>query len=137
MLKQGAGPRRGPALKDLAEAGICVDVQAMHFTYPWSDLERVAEVVEREKHTLYGAQLQVGLAQAFLWFAEGQLGSSPTQRWVAAATATLDRVKPLVAHELPVDIGLERTFKLLRERVARADRRATESRKALEHSSGY
>lgn len=116
-------------LKELAKAGICIDVQGMHTTWPPADIERIAEFVEREKYTLYGAQQQVGLAQALFSTVQARSASNASQPVPAEVTTTLERVKSLLAHEPPSDIGLERTFKYLRASIAAEDRRATERSK--------
>jgi hypothetical protein len=111
-------------LKQFAKAGICIDVQGMYTTRPLVDLERVAEFIENEKHTLYGAQLQVGLAQALLKLVQTNADGGKSQRLVTGVTASLDRVKSLLPTQLPNDCGLERDLKRLREEVAREEGKA-------------
>lgn len=111
-------------LKQFAKAGICIDVQGMYTTRPLADLEQVAEFVENQKHTLYGAQLQVGLAQALLRIVQVNADGGKSQRLVTGVTASLDRVKSLLPLQLPNDFGLERKLRRLREDVAIEERKA-------------
>ena len=109
-------------LAELAKAGLCIDVQGMYTNQPWAKLERIADFVEREKHTLYGAQLQIGLAQALFWILQADSGCDVSRLRPPGVTVTLERVKSLLTPMPPFDVGLDRTFGLLREAVAKQER---------------
>lgn len=108
-------------LKSLSNAGICIDVQGMYYG-EWSILENVADFVEREKHTLYGAQLQIGLAEALLSIARSRGDEILPKR--KSVDASLGRVKQLLAQEPPLEHGLQRSYKRLRAEFADEERKA-------------
>ena len=110
-------------LQELARAGICIDVQGMYYNQPWAVLERISDLVEQEKHTLYGAQLQIGLADALLSIVRARSDGNTAGPPPIGVDATLPRVKALLAQEPPLDYGLERTFVRLRAELAKEERR--------------
>lgn len=120
-----AGSRQAlEALKGLAKAGICVDVQGISFNDPWSKLERVMDFVEKEKHTLYGAQLQLGLTEALLVLVKAQRFGGPPLPLLGASSVTLDRVKSLIPEILPPDFGLEQSLARVRSEYSAEARAA-------------
>lgn len=119
-----AGSRRAiEGLEALAKAGICIDVQGMFHNNPWAELERVAEFVEREADNLYGAQAQIGLAEALFALVQtkDRFGAVPMPS-LDNMDVSIERVNSLLARLPPIDIGLDRSLASLRERVASHER---------------
>jgi len=107
-------------LKKLVGDGLCIDVQGLDHNEPWSLLERFEDLVERQGHTLYGAQMRAGLAQAFLEISRAK--TDGLQSLSADSVADLERSKRLLAIEPSSDVGLERMYRRLREELATLER---------------
>jgi hypothetical protein len=86
----------------------------MYYNDPWEKLERISELVERERHTLYGAQLQLGLARGLFSIVQSRPREGSSVPLPPRITATLERVKSLLAQEPPITVGLERSLARLR-----------------------
>jgi hypothetical protein len=115
--------RARTGLEELAASGVCVDVQGMG--QDLSTLEPIAAFVEREGHTLYGAQLQLGLTRALLGIVQSQAVDF-SERLEPLATdrcATLKRVKSLLPTILPAHFGLDRSLERLRADIEAEGRR--------------
>jgi hypothetical protein len=111
-------------LEAMAKEGICLDVQGLSYNEDWSVLERIDEFVASEGHTLYGAQLRIGLARALLGIYADELDLTDARNERLRAMATLEHVKSLLAQPPPVDLGLDRAVKQLRDYVALEERKA-------------
>lgn len=103
-------------LKELVADGICIDVQGVSHKDPSSLVERVVDFVEREKHTLYGAQMQIGLAEASLSMYRGRMDGISSQP--PGVDPDLERAKRLLAQEPPMEYGLGRMFRRLRAELS-------------------
>lgn len=122
-----AAPPAGSAravegLEELAKTGICLHVQGMHTTSPWAQLERISEFVDRERGTLYGAQMQLALARALFRIGQSRIRyeSEVAKPRPLGIDATLGRVKSLVPVDLPLGFGLENSLARLRTEIAAA-----------------
>lgn len=105
-------------LKDLAQAGVCVDVQGMQFNDPPALVERIAKFVAKEEHTLYGEQARLGLARAMLAYFKEDVSLGDPKHPELGAKVTIERVKSFVPDQLPKDFGLEGSLARLRQAIA-------------------
>jgi hypothetical protein len=124
-----AGPPVGSerALEDmkaLSRTGICIHVQGMLSNDAPNQLNEIAQFIQREKGTFYGAQLQVGVAMALRELSKSQVPSKYPGSIPSSLMPTIEGVKLLIAEPGLPQVGLEHSLEHLRQDIAAAEKKS-------------
>ncbi len=103
-------------LRALVDAGYCIDVLDVYAPRGLADLDKVADVIALDKHSIFGTQLRIGLAKGL--FELEQSAYFNGQRDRLPIDCRLSRIKELICDPMPEDFGLDRTLTELRKNIA-------------------
>jgi len=114
-------------IKQLAAEGFCLDVQALHHS-DWGNLERIAELVAAEEHSVYSEQLRIGLAKSLIYIGRLSAPNVQSHRTSTRTDASVERVARLLAHRFQPETGVNNLLREVRLTIDQATRLLAEEK---------